>query len=239
MRKKVLKFQLVSWIYLLTLVAGFMNIASVLTVSMTTSHHTGNLTNMVIQIATGDFSRPLSFITVLVSYFVGTICSGFLFPDQRFRAKIRYSWIQIFCGFLLSIVAIFHLTYWMILAIVPFILGLQNGMFVFYKGIIVRTTHMTGNITDAGLAIGRVLAGRKSELWKVRFQLLNIISFVGGGFLGKFVFLYTDWNIWLIGGFLYLFTGTLYFFLHHHLMYVLHDQSDDEVLAKRLIDLFK
>lgn len=239
MRKKVLKFQLVSWIFLLTFVAGFMNIASVLTVSMTTSHHTGNLTNMVIQVATGDFSRLLSAITVLASYFVGTIFSGFLFPDQRFKAKIRYSWIQIFCGFLLSTVAIFHLRYWMILAIVPFILGLQNGMFVFYKGIIVRTTHMTGNITDAGLAIGRVLAGRKSELWKVRFQLMNVISFVGGGFLGKFVFLYTDWNIWLIGGCLYLFTGTLYFFLHHHLLYVMHAQTDDEILANHLIDLFK
>jgi len=132
----------------------------------------------MIRLIDGDLSGFLQIFMLLFAYLIGTVISGFLFPDQQFKLKRRYGWIEI----IISLLIVFGSIYikdsnWYLLE-TTMILGLQNGMFVYYKGIIVRTTHMTGNLTDTGLAIGRALAGHHSELWKARFQLINLSCFL-------------------------------------------------------------
>ena len=40
-------------------------------------------------------------------------------------------------------------------------IGVENGLFVSYKGVVVRTSHITGSLTDAGVYIGHYLKGKK------------------------------------------------------------------------------
>lgn len=239
LRKKALKIQLTSWIFLLTATAGFMNVVTIILFSATSSHHTGNLSNSMIHLVKGDFEDFIRLIIVILAFFLGTMLSGFLFPEQAFKLKRRYGYIQLLSGLAIVAGSIMLKNPWWYLLETTLILGLQNGMFVYYKGMIVRTTHMSGNLTDAGLALGRSLAGRKSELWKARFQLLNLSFFLLGGIVGAGLLLYTSVDIWLVASSLYLFLGLLYFSLYHHVNYIKSTHDEFEINGKHLFDYLK
>lgn len=216
MRKKALTFQFTSWIFLLTATAGFMNAVSFILFSVTNSHHTGTLTNAMILLLEGDFTKVSRLLMIPLAFLIGAIASGFLFPEQVFKFKRRYGYLQLGSGIAIAIGSRFINNPWWIAMGTAFILGLQNGMFVYYKGIIVRTTHMSGNLTDAGLAIGRHLAGKSTQLWKARFQFMNLLFFLLGALLGASLLIRTSVDIWLVASGLYLFLGLLYFLLYHH-----------------------
>lgn len=239
LRKKALKIQLTSWIFLLTAAAGFMNVATIILFSATSSHHTGRLSNSMIHLLKGDFEDFIRLMIVILAFFLGTMLSGFLFPEQAFKLKRRYGYIQLLSGLAIVTGSIMLKNSWWYLLETTLILGLQNGMFVYYKGMIVRTTHMSGNLTDAGLALGRSLAGRKSELWKARFQLLNLSSFLLGGIVGAGLLLYTSVDIWLVASSLYVFIGLLYFSLYHHVNYIKSIHDEFEINGKHLFDYLK
>lgn len=220
MRKKALTLQFTSWIFLLTTIAGFMNATAILLFSATSSHHTGNLTHSMIMLLEGNYTKVLHLFLLLLSFFLGSTLSGFLFPEQIFKLTRRYGYIQLVSAALI-LLGNFLLKHPLGDSMgSALILGLQNGMFVYYKGMIVRTTHMSGNLTDAGLAIGRSIAGRPSELWKARFQLMNIFFFIFGAFVAASLLLRTQINIWLVASGLYLVSGLLYFLLYHHVNYI-------------------
>lgn len=239
LRKKALKIQLTSWIFLLTATAGFMNVVTIILFSATSSHHTGSLSNSMIHLVKGDFEGFIRLIIVILAFFLGTMLSGFLFPEQVFKLKRRYGYIQLLSGLAILAGSIMLKDPWWRLLETTLILGLQNGMFVYYKGMIVRTTHMSGNLTDAGLALGRSLAGRKSELWKARFQLLNLSFFLLGSIVGAGVLLYTSVDIWLVASSLYFFLGLLYFSLYHHVNYAKSIHYEFEINGKNLFDYLK
>src|SRR5690606_37803551 len=239
LRKKALKIQLTSWIFLLTATAGFMNVVTIILFSATSSHHTGNLSNSMIHLVKGDFEDFIRLIIVILAFFLGTMLSGFLFPEQAFKLKRRYGYIQLLSGLAIVAGSIMLNNPWWYLLEITLILGLQNGMFVYYKGMIVRTTHMSGNLTVDGLAVGRSLAGRKSELWKARFHLLILSFFLLGGIVGAGLLLYTSVDIWLVASSLYLFLGLLYFSLYHHVNYIKSTHDEFEINGKHLFDYLK
>lgn len=214
MANRLLTFKYTVWIFLLSTIAGFMNASTALLFAFKTSHYTGNLTQTGLSLAEGDFSVVLSYLMIIVTFFSGAAVSGALFPYQKFTPRRRYGWIPLLASAGLLILAIFNFSDQFILIYIAFILGVQNGMFVYFKGIVVRTTHMSGNLTDAGLAVGRFLAGQHQELWKARFQITNMMSFVTGVFLGGWFKLYTEFNLLYIGSFLYLCLGIYYFILY-------------------------
>ena len=66
--------------------------------------------------------------------------------------------------------------------------GLQNAMVTTYSGAVVRTTHMTGIITDLGIMIGAYLRGEHADKRKVSLLLAVVAGFVFGGFVGAYLF---------------------------------------------------
>lgn len=213
MTNRLLTFKFTLWILLLSTIAGFMNASSALLFAFKTSHYTGNLTQTGLSLAEGDYSVVLSYLTIIIAFFSGAVVSGALFPFQMFKPRRRYGWIPLLASGGLALLAIVKVPDNWMLTYIAFILGVQNGMFVYFKGIVVRTTHMSGNLTDAGLAVGRFLVGQHKELWKARFQIVNMLSFVTGVFLGGWFKLYTDFNLLYIGSFLYLGLAVYYFLL--------------------------
>ena len=213
-----------------------MNAVSLLLFSVTNSHHTGNLTQSMILLLEGNFEKVTHLLLILLAFFLGSLVSGCLFPDQVFKLSRCYGYIQVVFSLAIAIGSlVIRNPLWFSLGTV-LILGLQNGMFVYYKGMIVRTTHMSGNLTDAGLAIGRTLAGRSTELWKARFQLMNLACFVLGAALGAVLVRRTDINIWLVASSLYLVSAILCFLLYHHVNYIKENFNQLKVKDHYLID---
>jgi uncharacterized membrane protein YoaK (UPF0700 family) len=66
--------------------------------------------------------------------------------------------------------------------------GLQNAMVSTYSGAMVRTTHVSGIVTDLGIALGHLLRGLPTEGRKVELWLLLLGGFIGGGVLGARLF---------------------------------------------------
>jgi uncharacterized membrane protein YoaK (UPF0700 family) len=71
--------------------------------------------------------------------------------------------------------------------------GMQNAMTTMYSSAVVRTTHVTGTVTDIGVEIGKMLfRGDMKSLWKVKLHTTFWFTYVFGGFLGAKMWEYTD-----------------------------------------------
>ncbi len=58
--------------------------------------------------------------------------------------------------------------------------GLQNALATTYRGVILRTTHVTGIATDFGQAVGMRIAGHQIQPWKIWLYLFLFVSFLIG-----------------------------------------------------------
>jgi uncharacterized membrane protein YoaK (UPF0700 family) len=65
--------------------------------------------------------------------------------------------------------------------------GLQNAMSSSYCGLMIRTTHVSGVVTDLGVMLGHWLRHRRIVMWKLKFLVALLSSFGSGGFVGAFL----------------------------------------------------
>merc|ERR1711998_24401 len=64
--------------------------------------------------------------------------------------------------------------------------GLQNAMTTAYGGAVVRTTHVTGTVTDMGIEIGKILFHRdQSGHWKFKLLSCLLFFFILGSYCGS------------------------------------------------------
>lgn len=66
--------------------------------------------------------------------------------------------------------------------------GLQNAMITTYSGAIIRTTHMSGIITDLGIMIGARLKGTLFDRRKAKLLMFIVVGFLFGGLTGACFF---------------------------------------------------
>ncbi|CAF1188152.1 unnamed protein product [Rotaria sp. Silwood1] len=68
--------------------------------------------------------------------------------------------------------------------------GLQNGMCTTFSGAVIRTTHMTGVLTDIGLVLGQALfcSRTRKHLWKLKVLIPLYGAFCLGGVSGWFAY---------------------------------------------------
>lgn len=62
--------------------------------------------------------------------------------------------------------------------------GLQNAMATTYSGSAVRTTHMTGMVTDIGIACGHLLRGITVDWFRFKLYGVLLLGFFAGGVTG-------------------------------------------------------
>ena len=68
--------------------------------------------------------------------------------------------------------------------------GLQNAMIGTYSGAVVRTTHVSGIVTDLGTYLGQWLRGVHVDARRVRLYGALFSGFLGGGIASSLVFPY-------------------------------------------------
>lgn len=175
------------WITSLTFLGGATNISAIMLFQTTITHHTGNISKAAIALANGNFTIFLLLLTYLALFSLGSVIAGFLFYRRHDHLRLLYTVLPILLGLTLFISMRFVAADAVLLMVISLGMGLQNGTYFKVRGIVVRTTHMTGYLTDAAFCLGAVLKGNKHELWKVGWYFSSILVFFIGGIIATLI----------------------------------------------------
>ncbi len=198
------------WILLLVFLAGLLNAAGFLRFGQTMSHMTGNLTKLSLSLSGIGGEMALLFAVCLCSFFLGATVSGFSFPTHRAGLWQRSGLVLLLGGLLLVLCQAFAASAFVNLAALALVSGAQNGLALRFRGILTRTTHMTGHLTDCGAALGRMLAARRflgEDLRLFLFHLSCLVFFALGVLFCALLKDSLGMDMLLFGGLCYLFSG--------------------------------
>lgn len=175
------RFYLDIWIALLSTLAGMVNVVTLLLFLTPTTHFTGNIMQFVLALNQGDWTNMFRFLEMILCFMGGGVFSGFLFSKKKFEPTKRYGLLLMMFGSMMLLLFIFGLRDARWVYFFSFVVGTQNGMFIYYHGIIVRTSHFTGYLTDIGVVLGRLIRGQIKDRWKVLFYFTSMLFFGVGG----------------------------------------------------------
>jgi uncharacterized membrane protein YoaK (UPF0700 family) len=198
---------------ILTFIAGFINTISLNHFHVPISHMSGVVTKLSIDLASGDLNDFTNLILILTGFFSGSIISGFVIGARNIKPSREYVFILglesvlLFGSFFL-----FQMQSNIGLVMVSLSCGLQNSMASNYLGLIIRTTHVTGVVTDLGVLIGQTIKHKKIKTWKILFLTSLISGFFMGGFMALNAFFYIGFYALFIPASLCLISAIFFFF---------------------------
>ncbi len=189
----------------LAFIAGATNAGGFLAVGQYTSHMTGIVSLVADNIALGNLALALTGVSSLCAFIAGAVCSSVMVTwAKRRRLRSQFALpllleasLLLFFGLLgatLHEQRTFLLPETVI--VLCFTMGLQNALITRISQSEIRTTHVTGLVTDLGIEIGRLIYfNRTHELGRIeadrrrlRIQGKLILMFVAGGICGGFGF---------------------------------------------------
>ena len=196
--------RLPNWIqigaFLLALNAGMVNVLGLFTVlHQSVSHMTGNVSMLAMSLLDWQPDHFIYLALVVICFVIGSFYSGLILGNSNVTFGHHY-------GFPLSLVAIFLFLTWLLLPYFPrygllcacVAMGVQNAMVSHYKGAIIRTTHLSGVLTDIGLTIGYKVRGLKIENRRIFLHFLIFTGFLVGGLIASLLYPYLKLQTFLI-----------------------------------------
>lgn len=202
--------------FFLAVNAGMINVLGLVTVlHQSVSHMTGNVSVLAMSLVHWQPESILYLLLVTVCYVIGSFYSGVILGNSHFRLGRRY-------GVPLSLVAFFIFLCWFFLPYFPryallwacVAMGVQNAMVSHYKGTIIRTTHLSGVLTDLGLALGYRVRGLVVERRRVVLHLLILSGFLIGGLCANWMYPYLKLNSFLVPTALSLILSVVYWIIY-------------------------
>ena len=160
----------------LAFVAGFVNSGGFVLIHSFTSHVTGSVGRLANDVAHGDVPAALSAATLVVTFFLGAFTASLLLEGHT-GARIATAY-----GTALLAQSLLLATFVMIAGLSPsehprvrdaeaailcFALGMQNSLVTRLSGAVIRTTHLTGAVTDLGIEAARWYRWHLAKLWQV------------------------------------------------------------------------
>jgi uncharacterized membrane protein YoaK (UPF0700 family) len=190
--------------FTLAFVAGAANAGGFLAVRQYTSH----MRAIAEQTALGDLPLALAGISSLASFLVGASCSAILVNWGRRRGlQSQFVLPLLVEAVLLLLFGLLgtHLALWeaffvpVTVTLLCFIMGLQNATITKLSGAEIRTTHVTGIVTDLGIELGKLFYWNRTAIdvdahavianrSKLRIHATMLASFFVGGLVGAIGF---------------------------------------------------
>jgi uncharacterized membrane protein YoaK (UPF0700 family) len=189
----------------LCFVAGATNAGGFLAVGQYTSHMTGVVSSVADNLVLGQLALVLAGLASLAAFTGGAMATAWM-VNWGLRRNLQSAYgrpLLLEAGLLLLFGLVgtginFSASFFAPLTVLVlcFIMGLQNAVITKISHAEIRTTHVTGLVTDLGIELGKLLyVNRLNQATPVRantkklnIQLMLIGSFFGGGILGALGF---------------------------------------------------
>lgn len=184
---------------LLALIAGMLNSVGFVAVSVYTSHMTGLVASVADHLVLGSYAVVRVGIAAIVAFVTGAGVCAILFNWARRRElRSRYANVLVLEAVLVLVfgglagrLTWSHRT-WVYITVLGFTMGLQNAIITKISQAQIRTTHVTGMITDIGIELGKLVYRNRltgvdpvrADLGKLRMLSSIVGAFFAGSLLG-------------------------------------------------------
>jgi uncharacterized membrane protein YoaK (UPF0700 family) len=185
----------------LAFVAGATNAGGFLAVGQYTSHMTGIVSALADDLALAHYGLAVSALGALVAFLMGAMTTAITVNwGRRHQLQSRFAMPLVIEAVLLLAFGLLSRTlanYTLLVApltvlVLCFMMGLQNAVITKISGAVIRTTHVTGLLTDIGIELGRALYINRGERGepvranreRLGVHLLLFWSFLIGGIAG-------------------------------------------------------
>lgn len=180
----------------LAFVAGAANAGGFLAVNQYTSHMTGILSSMADDLALGRLQLALHALFALLCFVAGAATTAILINWARRRhLQSEFALSLVLEALLLLLFGLLGANVsarWgisMIVLVLCFIMGLQNAIITKISRAQIRTTHVTGLVTDIGIELGKACyfnraVANEPIVQADRKKLLLLLQLLGMFFLG-------------------------------------------------------
>lgn len=208
--------------------AGAINAGGFLAIGTYTSHMTGVVSSMADDIVLGKLPLALLGAASLVSFIAGAVSSTLLINwARRRRSRHEYALPLMLEAVLLLCFGLMGATEHVVgealvitAVLLCFIMGLQNAMITKASQAEIRTTHVTGLVTDIGIELGKLAYWNRlrdgsppvvANRAKLRLHTTLVLGFFVGGLIGALGFKYAGYiaTVPLALGLAVLSSGTL------------------------------
>lgn len=157
----------------LAFVAGAANAGGFLAVGQYTSHMTGVLSSVADNLVLGQLAMAAVGVAALLAFLTGAMTTAWL-VNWGMRRNLRSAYglplfleaaaLLVFGLFGAAISLMTQLFVPLTVLLLCFIMGLQNAVITKISRSVIRTTHITGLITDFGIELGKLLyLNRRSD----------------------------------------------------------------------------
>jgi len=196
--------------------AGFINTLSLGFFRTPVSHMTGAVSHLGLNLVGGHAADALTSAGIILGFVSGAMLAGIVVGAWKLVPSRRYGVAMMIEGGLLGLASYLLLNqHRLALPMVSMACGLQNAMTSSYCGLMIRTTHVTGLVTDIGVMLGHWVRHRQIDRWKLGFLAAIFSAFGIGGVLGALA------DIWIGPASLaivacgFVLSGGLYWFATH------------------------
>ena len=188
---------------LLALMAGILNAIGFLATGLYTSHMTGVTATLAHTATFGQWGPAVLAAEALVLFICGAAFTALLFNWARRRGlRSRFAVVLMAEAVMILVFGALaqhlqgHVRPQLFVAVLCFTMGLQNAVITKMSDATIRTTHVTGMVTDIGIELGKLLYRNppgdpdpvRANPHKMRLHATIILTFLAGGVLGLLLF---------------------------------------------------
>ena len=186
------------------------------------SHLSGDVSKVAMEAVQGQRFNPaaaLNLTTAALGFVLGAATAGYFIHHPTLEFSRPYGRAVIMIGVCLA-AAHFSLGPLPPLSIglAGFACGFQNALATHYRGMVLRTTHVTGLLTDLGTNLGMKLKGHQIARWKLWVPSLLVLCFFAGAVFGSILVIVPNRPALLILAGIYMAGGIGWSFYKHRLL---------------------
>ena len=189
----------------LAFVAGATNAGGFLAVGQYTSHMTGMVSSVADHLVLGELTLALAGAGAVLAFLLGAMTTAWLVNwGMRHQLRSAYSLplfveaaLLLVFGLFGAAMSLWHTVFLPVtVVLLCYIMGLQNAVITKISQARIRTTHVTGLVTDLGIELGKLLYVNRhpdmqpvrADRERLRVHAQLVISFLVGGIAGALGF---------------------------------------------------
>jgi uncharacterized membrane protein YoaK (UPF0700 family) len=189
----------------LAFVAGAANAGGFLAVGQYTSHMTGMLSALADNLVLGQFVLVGAGLVSVLAFVLGAMSTAWI-VNWGMRRQLRSAYglpllleavLLLVFGLFGAVMSLWHTVFLPVtVVLLCYIMGLQNAVITKISQARIRTTHVTGLVTDLGIELGKLLYVNRhpdmqpvrADRERLRVHAQLVLSFLVGGIAGALGF---------------------------------------------------